>query len=328
LLEQPDCWRALQPQVLPMILSPARRLNVVMRTCFVLVSNKEGLSNVVSIGTEDEEGQAAKPCAPNWVHRGLELFARVAFPLFSMAAQQSPKAFRSLSGTLCRWYPQRTFQALLEALASTDSIDREARGALFRCMRDALQHFEWPCRYTLYKTTIEISRVDSIIGAVVTMFKDDWWPQVLLAGEDQLRLAQERLRMVDIFRNTLSGDVQVVDGMDTLTAALNIARLVALNRGPAGVFLRASLRKGGQGLDLDALLGNVSQQIDFELKVLETPGQDLGYNAELAAQTLGEALGAGGGGGPVDLQAMKKDRITMVAHLVARVREIFVEAES
>merc|ERR1719296_379029 len=115
--------------------------------------------------------------------------------------------------------------------------------------------------------------------------------------------------------------------MDTLTAALNVARLVALSRSPAAAYLRQALRRGAAGgLDLEAMLANVSQQIDFELKVLETPAHQRDAAAEFVGQAVGEALGLNDA--PVDLEAMKRDRITMVAHLVARVREVLAEAEA
>merc|ERR1712228_891529 len=101
---------------------------------------------------------------------------------------------------------------------------------------------------------------------------------------------------------TLSGDLQIVDGMDTLTASLNLARLVALAGAPAGPFLRDGLRKGGPGIDLDGLLSGVSRQIDFELKVLEQPTNDA--RADFT-NIMEEALGAADGG--VNINAMKRD---------------------
>eukprot|EP00445_Apocalathium_hangoei_P021287 CAMPEP_0203912330 /NCGR_PEP_ID=MMETSP0359-20131031/53413_1 /ASSEMBLY_ACC=CAM_ASM_000338 /TAXON_ID=268821 /ORGANISM="Scrippsiella Hangoei, Strain SHTV-5" /LENGTH=769 /DNA_ID=CAMNT_0050838243 /DNA_START=56 /DNA_END=2362 /DNA_ORIENTATION=- len=340
LTEMPLCWHRLQPQVLPVMLSPARRLNVLMRSCYVLVSHTDDAPDVVDLGeacTNTGSGSAGGFAArPRWVHRGLELFGRCAGPMLHLAAAHNKKAFQSLSGPLCRWHPQRTFQALLEALASTGDIEREARGALFCAVRDSMQRFAWPCRFEMYRNIIKKCRVDSIIGAVVTMFKDDWWSivQAMSPDEDRKDLPEERARLIEILKATLSGDVQIVDGMDTLTASLNIARLVALARAPAGAFLRASLRTGigavanAGAIDLDALLRGVSQQIDFELRLLDaSPGVGGEGLADLAARAMGEALGRSGEEAAVDLQAMKRDRITMVAHLVARVREVFAAAE-
>merc|ERR1711935_1057208 len=103
-------------------------------------------------------------------------------------------------------------------------------------------------------------RVDSIIGAVVTMFKDDWWSSIRSLPESSGELVEERTRLVKMFKSTLSGDLQIVDGMDTLRAALNLARLVALAGPPVGPCLREGLRKGGPGIDLDGLLAGVSRQ--------------------------------------------------------------------
>merc|ERR1719323_2931780 len=107
--------------------------------------------------------------------------------------------------------------------------------------------------------------------------------------------------------------------MDTLTGALNLARLVALAAAPAGPFLREGLRKGGPGVDLDAFLAGVSRQIDFELKLLDEASAGDKTSADLS-QAIEEALGRAEGG--VNMKEMKRDRITMVAHLVARVREL------
>lgn len=318
LLEEPGCC-SMGPQVLPLVLSPARRLNVLMRSCFVLLSNRDEPS---SVSLADPCPMSSGPFAPRWPLRGLDLFARAAGPVLQEAALQTPRAFASLSGPLCRWYPERTFQALLEALASTENLERDARGALFYRIRDAMRRFDWPCRFALYRHIIDKCRVDSIIGAVVSMFKDDWWLRVQAAAEDHRSLAEERTRVVEILKATLSGDVQVVDGMDTLTAALNVARLVALAGGPVGAFLRSGLVAAG--VDLNVMLAGVSQQIDFELTLLDTPGCDGGLAGELIAKAMGEALGTGG----VDLKAMKRDRISMVAHLVARVREVVAVAEA
>lgn len=322
LLETPGCWERLRPHVLPVVLSPARRLNVVMRSCYVLVANQSDAPEAVRFGVDADEAVAA---APRWMHRGLMLFASVAAPLLATVAGQCPKAVGGLSGPLCRWHPQRAFRSLLEALAAAGEIDREARGALYRAMRGAMRHFAWPCRFELYRDVIVKCRVDSIIGAIVTLFKDDWWAQIQgLSPEDRPALAQERQRLVEVLKATLSGDLQIVDGMDTLTAALNICRLVALARAPAGATLRAALRRGGgAGLDLAAMLGGVSQQIDFELKLLDSPSG--ASPADVAQRAIAEALGQADGS--VDVLAMKRDRIMMVAHLVSRAREVFASEE-
>eukprot|EP00928_Gymnodinium_smaydae_P025926 TRINITY_DN20510_c0_g1_i2.p2 TRINITY_DN20510_c0_g1~~TRINITY_DN20510_c0_g1_i2.p2 ORF type:complete len:145 (-),score=47.24 TRINITY_DN20510_c0_g1_i2:46-480(-) len=123
---------------------------------------------------------------------------------------------------------------------------------------------------------------------------------------------------------TLDGDIKIVDGMDTLTAALNIVRLVALAKSPAAAFLRESLRRNAKdSIDLDAMLKRISGQIDIEVGMLSrdtSSDPQANLAAELARQ-LGEAA-------DVNVEAMKRDRITMVAHLVARVRELLSEANA
>eukprot|EP00929_Paragymnodinium_shiwhaense_P060413 TRINITY_DN30177_c0_g1_i2.p2 TRINITY_DN30177_c0_g1~~TRINITY_DN30177_c0_g1_i2.p2 ORF type:complete len:190 (+),score=64.60 TRINITY_DN30177_c0_g1_i2:515-1084(+) len=184
--------------------------------------------------------------------------------------------------------------------------------------------FDWPCRSELYLGIVKKCRVDSAVGAIVTAFKEDWWAQVQSLSSDGASLQDERLRLTKLLRLTLSGELQIVDGMDTLTGTLNILRLVVLAKTPAGEYLREALRKDGPGVDVEALLKNISAQIDAELQFAEMPenkGGGGGLAAELARQ-LGKVAGEGG----PDLKSLKQDRIIMVAHLVARVRELLAEA--
>merc|ERR1712232_638258 len=109
LLEVHECWRELKPYVLPIGLSPARRLNVLMRSCFILMSNR---------------GEASGAGTQCWAHSGFALFACAAVPLLRVAAAQTPQAYSSLRGPLCRWHPIQCFQTLLEALSSTPDIER------------------------------------------------------------------------------------------------------------------------------------------------------------------------------------------------------------
>jgi len=330
LLDLHGCWREVMPHVIPVGLSLARRANVLMRSCHVLVSNRGGPSGIISLGdaSADSTGSAGGGAGdqdPCWAHRGLALFAEGCAPLLRAAAEQTPHAFSSLSGPLCRWYPACTFQAVLEALVSTPDVERDVRGALFSAVAGAIRLFAWPCRFELYLEIVRGSRVDSVIGAVVTLFKDDWWQSVQGLAARGEPLGEERLRLAKVLKATLSGDLQIVDGMDTITATLNVARLVVLAHPPTGTFLRAGLRKGGPGVALDEMLAGVSKQIDMELKFLE--GNDEAGNAsnELAKE-IQKALGKTDG--DVDMRAMKRDRIAMVAHLVARVRELLATAEA
>jgi len=321
------CVRRLFPQSLPTCLSPVRRLNVLMRSCLVLLANKDDASALVTMctdGKEDSGDRANK--GPRWPQRGLVLFAESAFPLMSVVASQTPQAYTSLCNPLCCWYPPRIFQALLEALTSTPDLERETRSVLFRNVVIAMRMFEWPCRFNMYIEIIQRCRVDSVIGALVTTFKDDWWAHVMNNSHERTALGDECQRLVKLLKATLSGDVQIVDGMDTLTASLNIVRLVALARPPAGPQLRARLRGEGTGLDLDGMLAGISTQIDFELKVLDQAEQDGASSgpSQDFALALQEAFGKADEG--MNLNSMKKDRISMVAHLVARVRELLSAA--
>ncbi|CAE6938393.1 unnamed protein product, partial [Symbiodinium sp. KB8] len=208
---------------------------------------------------------------------------------------------------------ERTFQKLLETLTSCPNIEQEARGALFRSASAVLKFFDWPARFDLYLRVIQSSRVDAVIGSVVSLFKDDWWRRV---SQSSGEMAEQRSQLMSVLTATLSGEVQIIDGMDTLTAALNILRLVALSKMPAGAFMRESLEK--VPLQLTAKLNNISKQIDAELSML-SHGATGGLSQELAL-----AMGTE----QVDLNQMKRDRINMVAHLVSRVREILSESTS
>lgn len=325
LLELKGCWHKLRPMVLPIALSPARRINVLMRSCSVLVANQQHTPEVVGINQSEPASDSGSVGGPCWSHRGLALLATSAAPLLQVGAGQTPHAYASLSGSLCRWYPQRTFQALLEALASAPCIEREVRGALFLAIAESMRAFAWQCRFELYLSIISKCRLDSVVGAVVTLFKDDWWSRVRSQADGgEGALAEERGRLSKVLKATLAGDIQIVDGMDTLAAILNVTRLVALAGPPAGPFLREGLRKGSRGIDLESLLEGISKQIDIELQLVD---QDLGEMmgpASVIGRAMEEALDKTEGS--VDLKRMKRDRISMVAHLVARVRELLAGA--
>ncbi|CAE7760975.1 unnamed protein product, partial [Symbiodinium pilosum] len=117
--------------------------------------------------------------------------------------------------------------------------------------------------------------------------------------ESSADLAEQRSQLVSVLSSTLSGEVQIIDGMDTLTAALNIARLVALSKLPLCASMRESLNK--PPLQLVAKLNNISKQIDAELGMLTHSSQN-GLSQELA-----HAMGTD----QVDLNQMKQDRINM-----------------
>lgn len=323
-VELHGCWQMLSPQVPPIGVAAHRRLNLLMRSSFVLLSNGEGSHAGIVDLAQSGGASSSQPAGPRWSHRGLALFASAIAPLMRLVAAQTPKAFEITSSTLCRWYPQRIFRALLEALTSTPDIEREVRSSLFRVISASMRLFAWPARAQIYLDIIKGSRTDAVMGAVVTLFKDDWWRLVQAKVSNGQSLADERNRLVDILKVCLSGDIQIVDGMDTLAGALNIARLVALAAPPAGPYLRAALVRGGVGLDLESLLAGISKQIDAELGLLER-GQATscsGLSKELA-EAMQQALGKAEGS--VNFEEMKRDRIMMVAHLVARVRELLSE---
>ena len=60
------------------------------------------------------------------------------------------------------------------------------------------------------------------IGSVVTLFKDDWWKRVVEVPAD---LAEQRSQLVSVLTWTLSGEVQIIDGMD---ARKRLERVVVL----------------------------------------------------------------------------------------------------
>lgn len=311
LLEVHGSWRELKPYVLPIGLSSARRLNILMRSCFVLLSNR---------------GEASGAGTQCWAHSGFALFACSIVPLLRVAAIQTPQAYRSLHGPLCRWYPPKTFQALLEALCSTPDIEREVRSCLFRKIQEAMRTFAWPCRFTLYLELITKCRIDAVVGEITTTFREDWWPLVLARAEKGEGIQEERSQLVEVLKVNLSGSIQITDGMDALTATLNLTRLVALARTPVGETLRASLRKGGSGVDLDGMLKGISEQIDYELGCLKQKEGQENPKGALADELLAQLASQGGQAQAADMRQMEQHRIEMVAHLVARVRELLSES--
>ncbi|CAK9040338.1 Hypothetical protein SCF082_LOCUS23488 [Durusdinium trenchii] len=293
------------PHGLPLCISRLRRANILLRSSYVLLSNAELAPNVVNLGDlkslDDPQVLPSAQSNPCWAQRGLRLFAS------SIALLKDAK-LSELRSASCRWYPNLLFRRVLDSLTSTEDIEQKARGQLFGACSAAMRAFTWTCRCELYLEIIQGSRVDAVIGSVVTLFKDDWWKEVLARTDD---LGDLRLQLLKVLEATLSGEVQITDAMDTLTAALNICRLVALSKLPQAEILRQALRPGsGKHLDLEARLATISKQIDAELKMLE-------HGASPLAAALGDAS--------VNLDQLKRDRITMVAHLVSRVREILAE---
>lgn len=267
-----------------------------------------------------------------WPLRGLALFLNRAVPTLQVASLQAPEAFARSSGPLCGWSPAGTLRAVVEALTSTQDVERELRGAIFSAAATVARLFDWGCRFEIYRDIMDRSRVDAVVGAMVTLFKEDWWLRAQNAAAVGGPLTEDLRRLLKVLRNALGGEVQIVDGMDTLVAGLNLARLVALAKGPLGDALRPALTGSGSGPDavnLDALLAGISGQIDFELGMLRNKDRELS-EAEAAGQRLAaeidehlsKALSESGIAGRGDTATMKRDRIEMVAHLVARVREL------
>lgn len=60
---------------------------------------------------------------------------------------------------------------VLDALTSTENVERQARGRLFHQAAVAMRLFEWPARVELYMSLIDGSKVDAVVGAVVSLFK-------------------------------------------------------------------------------------------------------------------------------------------------------------
>merc|ERR1712070_191612 len=101
-----------------------------------------------------------------------------------------------------------------EALCSTPDIERNVRSCLFRKLQEAMRVFAWPCRFDLYMQIIKDCRVDAVVGEVVTTFKEDWWSIVRSKTEKGESLQEEKNQMVEMFKANLSGDIQIIDGMD------------------------------------------------------------------------------------------------------------------
>lgn len=298
------------PYVLPLCISKLRRVNVLMRSCYVLLCNAEVTPNVVNLGDlagglEDPQVLPASP-SPCYAQRALLVFAR-------SAGLVSGAALAALKSSTCRWHPKLLFRKVLDSLTSTDDVEHKARGVLFQNCSLAMRAFDWTPRSELYLEIINGSRIDAVIGSVVTLFKDDWWSEVTKTHKES-ELLELRLQLLKVLEATLAGEVQIIDAMDTLTSALNICRLIALSKSQQADFMRQALcgTAKGKHLDLEAMLGKISQQIDAELKIL-----DHGEGFPALAAALSEAS--------VNLEQMKRDRITMVAHLVGRVREILSE---
>ncbi|CAJ1364461.1 unnamed protein product [Effrenium voratum] len=296
---------SLVPFGLPLCISPARRANILMRSSYVLLCNGEAMPGVVnladlgSLDALDSMTSVKKSREPCWAQRALFLFGHGAAPLLGLAQSELGSSLGS------RWYPGRVFRKILESLTSTPDVEQKARGQLFRITAKAMRSFPWPSRSDLYLEIINQSRIDAVIGSIVTLFKDDWWRCFCEAPDGALKG-----QLLAVLKATLSGEVQIVDAMDTLTAALNMVRLVVLSKMPQAAPLKEALADFG----LEAKLGNISKQIDAELGIL---AHESGTTSALL-QSLGSDMDS--------LAHTKRERIAMVAHLVSRLREILAES--
>jgi len=170
-------------------------------------------------------------------------------------------------------------------------------------------------------------KIDQGIGMTVCAFKDDWWGCVMSSSaidsadvsdrKHVNEVAMEKQALEEILQETLSGEIQIKDGMETIKSGLNIC-ILALKRtgsgsgsGSSSVDWRSWLLQN-QNFRLAKSLDNISQQIDAELAIAnqhqveqKTPGK----SAE--ERKFCE-----------ELKAAEVMRIHLVADCVKRVREL------
>lgn len=183
--------------------------------------------------------------------------------------------------------------------------DKKCAPAIFSTWSACIRLLPFRRRFETYVTIIKTVKVDILVGGVVTNARNDWWeflrnPETRKPDSKDQSDQKPALRYIalQLIACTLDGSITIVDGMDTLMAALNFARLLLLS--PECSFVLAELcgteNRTYFNKPLDELLGKVSSQVDFELQTAENE--------------------------PV------RERIQMVAHLVARVRELLVDAKT
>eukprot|EP00397_Hematodinium_sp_SG-2012_P030786 GEMP01032631.1.p1 GENE.GEMP01032631.1~~GEMP01032631.1.p1 ORF type:complete len:570 (+),score=133.40 GEMP01032631.1:33-1712(+) len=183
-------------------------------------------------------------------------------------------------------------EAFTEASADQFKPTEDTLPKLFIAWSKCLRAVPFRRRFDTYFHIINNIKVDVLVGGVVTNARNDWWDYLQHhkeKGNQEPALRYLALLLVD---STLNGKITIVDGMDTLVAALNFVRLLLMSS-KCKFVIRELI-----GLDdvsyfstpLDKLLQVISSQVDYEFR--SAPNDAV------------------------------KERIQMVAHLVARVREL------
>jgi hypothetical protein len=216
------------------------------------------------------------------------------FDALAVAKRISPQKFEEKP----KWVSPGggVFQLALETavIAPEDQIPVKGRPHIARRILESVALLPWVWHRRLLVEIATKSKVDAAAGTAITELQKAWYARVQEAGSVDASDAQA---MEKVLRASLMGEMQILDGMDTLVAALNWVRLVQLNP--------VARNSWPKGLDLDAMLAGLGAQVDAELALLVHPDRTLG---------LGETL-----------KAQQRLRIEFVADLIKRVREIRAE---
>eukprot|EP00435_Cladocopium_sp_Y103_P059249 s406_g21.t1 len=185
------------PYVLPLCISKLRRVNILMRSCYVLLCNAEVTPNVVNLGDlagglEDPQvlPAAASP-SPCYAQRALLVFAASA-ALFSGAKLATLK------------------RKVLDSLTSTDDVEHKARGVLFQKCSLAMRAFDWMPRSSLiyksrkfcHKVIVSFGHYLTSLGPQHLHLEDDWWSEVTKTQKES-ELLELRLQLANCFFGNL-----------------------------------------------------------------------------------------------------------------------------
>jgi len=194
------------------------------------------------------------------------------------------------------------YSTILEGIA--DASEKEfmpeddTRVKLFSTWTALMQKVPYRPRVDYYVQIINTCKIDKLVGGVVTNARNDWWDHFQHYAEakktsEKLEFPILAYQALLMLQATLKGNIRIIDGMDTLVAGLNFARLIMM--APKCKFMFPELLGTREvsyfDKPMEELLGNISKQIDCEMET-------------------------------VAKSEVEKERIQMVAHLVARVKEL------
>eukprot|EP01069_Polyplicarium_translucidae_P003653 Polyplicarium_translucidae@DN2373_c0_g1_i1.p2 len=282
-------------QIFPCVMSAHRLVAVCGRAAFVVMKN------------------GAPPVGGDITRRrlllmGVEMSSRL-LQFLELAQEMMPALFTSMHSLSFK--PEDIVAAVLEAVSLSQDIVKSHRKTVFAQMQAFTHMYQWPARFNMLHRIQTSTTSDAICGAITILIKDDWWTEAKSAARrnDEQDMQANWLRLKQVLKFSLGGDVRACDGMDTITTCLNLLKLVLLSD---EMFFYHRLLLGAdqsQGMRVETLLKHISTQVDIEIR----PSPQGDKQRAMRVQTPS---------GNFTLEEARKTRVELIAFLLAEVREV------